>query len=419
MSDRDNIVLLTIDSLRTDYCGFMGDDNSNTPALDRLASDGLVFENAIAPGPATLDSMPMIFSGEYYPRPAPDASIGDKQSLIEDHMHARETIPERLSRRGYETAAFTTNPWTTRQFGFDDGFDYFEDFMDVDRTDGRLDRLLDRFGVEDRDGTTADTLQLVSNWRQQNIMFESWETFYDDIVEWTSQAEEPYFLWVFLVDAHMPFLPKGEFQSQSALTTYAANLWLYLGNEQLESVFRDRLLTAYEDTIAYTDAFVDRLTTDLAADDPVYVVHGDHGEEFGERGVYGHGTHLSEELIQTPLLVGNGPTGRVERLVSLADMPTLVERLADEDTVADLFRPVVPTRNQDPMTAARGEGWKYVVDGDDGTLYQLGDGHEQIEVENPELADLGRTIVAGWQHDESERQQIMEAAQAVAEEEPV
>lgn len=414
MSDRDNIVLVTVDSLRTDYCGYVTDKGSCTPALDRLAEDGLVFENAIAPGPATLGSMPVVFSGEYYPRPDPEASVPEKRSAIRDHMNARETIPNLMSRRGYETAAFTTNPWTTRRSGFDDGFDHFEDFMDVDRSEGRLDRLLDRFGDGAGEGIAADVLDLVSKWKQQNIMFQSWETFYDDIIEWTRHAEEPYFLWVFLVDTHMPYLPKENFASQSALTTYAANLWLYLGSERFESLFRDPLLTAYEDTVRYTDTFLERLTDDLAADDPVYVVHSDHGEEFGEQGVYGHGTHLSEELIRTPLVVGNGPSGRVDQLFSLSDMPSLLERLADGEDVDDLPEPVVHTRNMDPLSAARGDGWKYVTDGNEETLYRVPDGHNQFEIWDSDLLETARDLVAHWESDEAERREIARAADKLA-----
>ncbi|MEF8902078.1 MAG: sulfatase-like hydrolase/transferase, partial [Halovenus sp.] len=58
-----NIVLVSIDSLRADHCGFMGYGKETTPNLDRLAREGVVFENAIAPGPATAQSMPAIFTG--------------------------------------------------------------------------------------------------------------------------------------------------------------------------------------------------------------------------------------------------------------------------------------------------------------------------------------------------------------------
>lgn len=418
MSDQNNIVLLTIDSLRADHCGFMGEGPGHTPAMDRLADDGLVFTNAIAPGPATFDSVPVTFSGDFYPRASSGTSLLDKGADIGDQMQARDTIPKRLSRRGYETAAFTTNPWTSRQFDFDDGFDHFEDFMDADHSKGRVDRLLERLGIEDDGSPALNALEQLSNWQRRTNMFQSWDTFYDDVVAWTEQAEEPYFLWIFLVDAHMPFLPVDGFQSQSWLSTYAANLWLYLESDRLESVFRDPLLTAYRDTVEYADACLNQLTQDLADDDPIYVVHGDHGEEFGEHGLYGHGANLSEELIHTPLLVGNGPTGRVEQPFSLADTPRLLERLADDEDVADLARPVVQTRNQDPKMAVRGTDWKYVASEDEERLYRLTDDSER-PITDPELSDIGRGFASLWRDDESERRTLIEAARETADSEPI
>ena len=420
MSEHDNIVLVTVDSLRTDYCGFAGGSDSHTPAMDRLAEDGTVFENAIAPGPATIDSMPVIFSGQFYPRPAADWSAVEEPALVREHMHARETIPERLSRRGYETAAFTTNPWTSRRYGFDEGFDHFEDFMDVDtnraETNGGDSNggFLERLAKNDDGGASIKSLQLLLDWQRQNDMFQSWETFYDEVVAWADQAAEPYFIWIFLVDAHMPFLPPAGFHSQSRLATIAANLWLYLDTRRFESVLGDRLQRAYGDTVRYVDDRMGRLYEDLADDDPIFVVHGDHGEEFGERGVYGHGSHLSEELIRVPLLVANGPVGRIDRPFSLTDLPVLLEYLADGNTADGLVRPFVQSRNFDPKIAARGDGWKYVESDDGGRLYRLERDGTVHETEDSDLQAVGRDIISRWNVEDAERRRIVDAAREVS-----
>ena len=60
-----NIVLVTVDSLRADHCGFNGGDPELTPTLDDLAENGLVFENAFAPGPRTPSSMPVLMTGAF------------------------------------------------------------------------------------------------------------------------------------------------------------------------------------------------------------------------------------------------------------------------------------------------------------------------------------------------------------------
>lgn len=414
MSESDNIVLVTVDSLRADYCGFAGGPDSHTPAMDRLAADGLVFENAIAPGPATIDSMPVIFSGQFYPRPDTEWSAVEEPEVVRNHMSARQTIPERLSQRGYETAAFTTNPWASRRYGFDEGFDYFEDFMEVDTSgEGSFSRLLDRLATDQNGGAAIKPLQLLLDWQRQNDMFQSWDTFYDDVVSWTEQAEEPYFLWIFLVDAHMPFLPTAEFNSQSKFATMMANLWLYLDTRRLESILGKRLQTAYGDTIRYVDNRLERLTADLADDDPVLVVHGDHGEEFGERGVYGHGKYLSEELIRIPLIVTNGPTGRIDRPFSLVDLPKLIERLADGREPEDLTKPFVQSRNLDPKTAVRGTDWKYIECENGSELYRMSES-KAIVLDQPKLRKLANDIIDLWKVDEREQSEIVRALDELA-----
>lgn len=410
MSDADNIVLVTVDSLRADYCGFLNENASHTPVMDQLAEDGMVFENAIAPGPATLDSMPVVFSGDFYPRPTDDWSAIDDRRVIRDHMRARETIPERLERRGYQTAAFTANPWTSRRYGFDEGFDHFEDFMQGGTSpDGLIERFLE--SVASGGSSMTEPLSLLLDWHYQSDMFQLWDTFYDDIVEWTEKAEEPYFLWIFLVDAHMPFLPIDEFRSQSRLATYASNLWLYLDDHRLESVLGDQLQTAYADTVEYVDDRIGQLVDDL--DNSVFVIHGDHGEELGEGGNYGHGHRLSEELIRTPLLVVNGPNGRTDQPFSLVDMPALLERLADDRELKDLTQPVVQSRNLDPKTAVRGTNWKYVTDETKDNLYHLSDDRTEVRTSNPELLELGRNVVTRWRNDEAERREIVRSVRDI------
>ena len=409
MSDHDNIVLITVDSLRADYCGFTGGSDSHTPVMDQLAEDGMVFENAIAPGPATIDSMPVIFSGQFYPRPEDDWSAVEEPELIRNHMHARETIPERLSRRGYETAAFTTNPWTSRRYGFDEDFDHFEDFMDVESTGGTDGGFLEQVAKNDDGGASIKSLQLLLDWRRQNDMFQSWETFYDEVVAWASETEEPYFIWIFLVDAHMPFFPPSGFHSQSRMSMIAANLWLYLDTRRFETVLGERLRRAYGDAVRYVDNRIGQMVEDLKDSDPIVVVHGDHGEEFGERGIYGHGQSLSEELINVPLLVANGPVGRVHQPFSLADLPTLLERIADGRQMEDVTKSVVQSRNLDPKTAVRGVDWKYVEGEDERNVLRVGNGTTPSSLEDPDRLSLGQDIAARWKIEDTERRRIVRA----------
>lgn len=90
---------------------------------------------------------------------------------------------------------------------------------------------------------------------------------------------------------------------------------------------RQRLLNLYDDSIRYGDQFLNRIRHDLSADDPIFIVHADHGEEFGEHGWYGHQPHLTENLIHVPLIIANVQKSvTVDRPVPLHHLaPTIAE----------------------------------------------------------------------------------------------
>ncbi|WP_435074273.1 sulfatase [Halorubrum sp. HHNYT27] len=400
MADPRNVVLVTVDSLRADRCGHLGYDTSLTPTIDRLAEDGLQFDNAIAPAGSTRGSSTSFMTGGYpFSRPG-----ADRRESIRRQVRARDTLAERFKRMGYETAAFTANPWTSRSFGFDKGFDHFEDFMD-ETTSNRF-----RDGGDSDAGPLRETATRLADWWTGQEMFMSWESFYDDIDQWRQSAEEPYFLWVFLVDVHMPYIPPTEHLFLWPFT-YGANAWLFGGaDERLSPLFRDRLLSAYDETVAYTDDFVATLVDDVG-DDSVVCVHADHGELFGEEGRYGHG-YLHESVVNVPLVVGNVPSERVEDPVSLTAIPDLLTGLAagDRPTVE---RPYVTTRNNDGMRVARGRDWRYQQTPDDESVAVRSDGQWQQQGEDHPLYEIGRTIVEREVATEDERRHIVSAVRDI------
>lgn len=406
MSDDRSVVLVTIDSFRTDYCGVDGGDDSAMPTLASLAQDGLVFENAIAPGTATFASATSFLTGmDPVERPnAAGESREEIKSHIREHMVARRTVAQEFSEQGYETAAFTANPWTSRYFGFDEGFDHFEDFMEEDTASGLL-----KGGEQE---STIGTLAMNAvNWWQGQDMFMSWEAIADDIAEWTSDAEEPYFLWVFLVDSHLPYLPPASHRTQSRLKTYPANLGLFLGRDlPFESALHNVLTAAYENTLRYTDEFLSFLT-DEVDDEALFVVHGDHGEAFGEHGMYGHGRQLYDELVNVPLVVHNGPSGHVERPFSLRRLPDLLHGLSsgDVDAPERLTEPYVFSSTRMPNVSVTGQDWKYIWSPDNEELYDRTDGEEE-ERDHDELRTVGRRLVEFWRGSQADKKRIIAAA---------
>ncbi|KXA94712.1 hypothetical protein AKJ65_03680 [candidate division MSBL1 archaeon SCGC-AAA259E19] len=302
---RRNIVMVTFDSLRADHCGFMGYERNTTPNLDKMAEEGLYFENAIAPGPGTPVSIFGSFTGELSPvdikemRPKP----------WENAIRRRETIAQLLSEKGYTTGAFTPNPFASSFFGFDKGFDYFQDFMSD--KDGPLDKLyrgiLDRFTKTGRTGLTS-IIRGVRNILKEEEIFKPWEDYYDDILDWIDNADEPFFLWVLLLDTHHPYLGPPHFQeNENQLPLYFFS-WNGPKNDwklELDQDKQKKILDAYDDSILYADEFLGELRSDLAEYDPVFIVHSDHGEGLGDHGFYAHPPSLYEEIIRVPLVIWN------------------------------------------------------------------------------------------------------------------
>ena len=408
-----NVVLVTFDSFRADHCGFMGYDRDTTPTLDTMADEGLCFENAIAPGPSTPEAMPIILTGSH-PRSLSGGIETDflrRQRALREHMGARETLAERFSRAGYATAGFSPNPYTSQYFGFDAGFDYYEDFVDGSRErlyEGMLDGVLD-----DLDLQGLFPARVLLNWLQREEVFKPWEAFYESIVEWIQSVEEPYFLWVLLMDTHDPYLVPSEYRTQSRRATYHANwrLWRQGHEPPFSEETHDRLVRAYDDTIRYSDAFVERLLGDLEGE-PLVAVHGDHGEAFGEHGTYGHQQRLYEENIHVPLVVHGGPDREVEEPFPLAETPRLLLELAGEGACSVGAEPARARTLGGNRTAIRGQDWKYLQGPEGMELYDLeSDPGEHEPSGESELREAGRALADRWAADDIERQSVTRAVE--------
>jgi arylsulfatase A-like enzyme len=337
--DRPNIVLVTYDSLRADHCGFMGYERDTTPTMDTMAEEGIVFENAVASGVPTIASMTAVMTGRHS-LASPEIGFDTEQRA---QLTTRPTIAEVLSDAGYATGALSPNPPASSYFGFDEGFDWFEDFLAED--DGVVERAWNRVFQNSIEGGSLSTgLRLFKNVATKDEVLRPWEAFYEDLLAWRQRVEEPYFLWVLLLDPHHPWVPPAADQRWSARRDkyLAFRQYLEMFTNGWEPEFspaeHQRLVDLYDDSIRYSDRFLRQLRDDLTEDNPVFVVHADHGEEFGEDGRYGHQPFLTEQLVDVPLVVA-GPgvdDRRVSDPVGLRDLaPTIADLAGAEHPFAE------------------------------------------------------------------------------------
>lgn len=272
-----DVILVTIDTLRADSLGFMGNSDVATPVLDRLAAAGRVYTNAHAHNVVTLPSHVNILTGRY-----------PYQHGVRDNsgFTVPESVPSLaalLKKEGYATGAFVGAYPLDARYGLNRGFDVYDD--DYPRGSNPSE-----FVIAERRGDEVVAPAL------------AW---------WRSQAGRPRFLWVHLYDPHASYDPPEPFKSR------------YQGKPYLGEV-------------AASDSFLAPLlepALDGKEAPALVVVTADHGEGLGDHGELTHGMFAYESTLRVPLVVW-GPgvrPGRDERWARHVDIvPTVLERLGIE-----------------------------------------------------------------------------------------
>lgn len=413
-----NVILITIDSLRADHCGFMGYDRNTTPSMDKLAAEGYVFRNAISPGPSTYESMPSIFTGNllttFGPEiPIPEEEWSERGKNIRLNMN-HETIPEWFTRQGYTTGAFTANPYTGAHTSFARGFDQYEDFMEDG--EGSIMQAAAQLPV------LSELKHLVTLVRGDRAA-KPWTDYYQRVCEWIDSVSEPYFLWVFLLDPHTPYLTANEYRTKTGRGQMYYQNWKLWMNKKWSEADRptpdqERLVDLYDSAIRAADDFVDHVLNDTREDDPAIIVHADHGEAFAEHDLFGHRSLLYEENIHVPLVVHNGfDQGNSDEPVSLAGVPQLLKSIVHDDTPSLPPRPYALSKTLENRFAVRGIGWKYIgkIDNSgqitDEQIYDLqSDPEEQRNIADrqPDLVDICRRIIYNRHQHEREANSIVQ-----------
>ncbi len=339
------IILISIDTLRSDRLPAYGYEAGKTPAIDRLARDGTLFQRAYAHTPLTLPSHVSVLTGLL-----PDAhGIRDNQGYRFD-SDSVPFLPRRLQQIGYRTGAAVSAYVLNRTTGLgEEGFDLYEDRIGV--AEGLA------LGAVARPG--GESLRAIQPWLD-------------------SVAGEPFFLFLHLFEPHAPYTPPEPFASR----------------------FDD----AYDGEIAAADHVVGELLRRLEElgvyDSALVALFSDHGEGLGDHGEEEHGIFLYREALQIPLILklpGQEMAGSVAtasaQLVDLyptvlallglqqeGDLPGMdLRRLLEEDAperqiYAETFYPRLHYGWSDLASLIEGR-WHYIEgnygDGPGGELYDL------------------------------------------------
>jgi len=269
---RPNVLLVTIDTLRADRVGSYGYQLARTPVLDRLAREGVRFEDATVQVPLTYPSHAAILTGRYPSR------FGIRVNSLTPLPPSVPTIATRLKAAGYRTAAFVASAILDPSYGLNRGFDVYD--ADLGRAPAAT------VALAELQRPAGDVIASVGRWLD-------------------SAPAQPWFAWVHLFDPHYPYEPPAQY------------LKLAGGRP-------------YDGEVAYADASLGTLVARLDAASTVLVVTSDHGESLGEHGEDDHGYFLYDSTLKVPLIVrAPGLAPRVVReQVRSIDLAPTIEALA-------------------------------------------------------------------------------------------
>jgi arylsulfatase A-like enzyme/Tfp pilus assembly protein PilF len=275
-----NVVLITIDTLRADRLSSFG-SQVETPNLDRLAADGVLFTNASTTVPFTFPAHSSIMTGTYPPFHGVRENVG--YYLDDENI----TLAERMSETGRQTAGFVSAFVLDSRWGIGRGFDHYFDDFDLAAFETA------NLGSVQRPG--SETIEAAVGWLDKG--------------EQQAGPDMPFFLWLHLFDPHDPYTPPEPYRSR------------YPGQP-------------YDAEVAYTDELVGDFLDDLdrrgLLERTLIVLTADHGEGLGDHGERSHGYFVYDSTVHVPLIVrfpGSVLAGRrIDVPVSHVDIvPTILE----------------------------------------------------------------------------------------------
>lgn len=330
----ENILLVTIDSLRADHVGYHGYDRDTTPFIDSLAETGSTFTNAYAHVGGTRFSFPSILSG------VTPLMYGGYERISEDQTLVSEVFQE----AGYRTGGFHSNLYVSAEFGYDRGFEEFYD----SKEDPSLTSQVRRFvRTNMQDSALYPILQKGYDFVEssQGVNIGSYHVPADELTDMAldfvgdTDPDRPAFLWVHYMDVHHPFIPPAEHQRAFRDSVVDDREAIKLRRKALEGpdeLTEDELGTLvdlYDAEIRFNDAEVRRLveTTREEWNDVTVALTADHGEHFLEHG-YFSGAQPYDVKLHVPLLVdGWDDAGSYDELVGLVDLPPTLLDVAGLD----------------------------------------------------------------------------------------
>ncbi len=291
-----NIILISVDTLRADHLSCYGYPIPTSPAIDSLASDSLLFRTCFTLTPLTTPAMSTILTA------LPPYKHGAKRNGLSIYNRIK-TLPYHLKNKGYYSAAFISN-WPLRK---------------------KLSRLHRHFDGYHEVFTKKRWLGIMQPEGKA-------ETVTERAIKWlTKHRTDRFFLWIHYTEPHAPYIKQKGFLHSG----YKPDSNIYPTGTRLKKVVK------YDSEISYTDFYIGKVLDTLRQyklyTSALIVFVSDHGESFGEHNYFKHGRRLYNSTLHVPLIIKRpnepDPGAVIKSPVCLLDiMPTIL-------TYLDIDRP--------------------------------------------------------------------------------
>ncbi len=300
-----NIILISLDALRSDKLSCYGNKNQTSPNIDKLARRSVVYENAYSTSTWTLPSHASMLTGMY---PSEHRAISavphkaEKAGAVNPLPENLDTLPERLAKRKYYTSGIVSLPYLKKVYNLDQGFLHYNDLM----------------GQNERTGEDVTSL-ILSNLKTHNNL--------------------PFFLFAHYARPHAPYYPPdpdfrtdlppkfGRYDIRKFSPAKIVQNKLPIPTEEE----RREIIKRYESGIKYVDFQIGKLLEGLKRlnlfNNTLIIITSDHGEAFGEHNYWSHAGNPYPETTKVPLIIsfpGNSSRKRIRKPVSLVSLPSTI-----------------------------------------------------------------------------------------------
>ena len=374
-----NVLIVTFDTTRADHIATYGKASAQTPVLDQLAADGVVYERSLAPIPITLPSHSSIMTGQV------PFVHGVRDNGLFKLSEKKLTLAEILKKAGFETGAAIGSFPLTAQFGINQGFDFFNEHITQEFEDIFGERTIakDKLFFDER--KAAQVNDAIMPWIEQTV----------------NNDDAPFFAWAHYFDPHHPHEPPAPYN---------------------QSFVHD----LYQGEIAYSDESLGNIIQQLkdlgVYDNTMIVFTSDHGEGMNEHNESTHSMLIYNSTVHVPLIVKypqqQHAGKRVAQWVGSVDiLPTILNQLNlpipediqgrilpindDIDAEVEYYTETLSPRFSRGWGEQRGlvkNGHKYIY-GPQKELYNLDSDHAEINNlinKNPSLAEQMKNDLSAY-----------------------